>query len=88
MRWWVGQVTHEDDLEGLETFLVIPDDLEDEADAVIHEAKQDDWCSWDAVQLVPQSVFEGLKRAIETDRDTADLGDGLLADLTEPYDNG
>ena len=89
MKYWIGQVTHEDDRDGYELFLVIPDNLLlDQANALIAEARKDDWNIWDVTHLVPRSVFEGLATGIARKDDLCDLGDGYLADLAEPYEVG
>lgn len=86
-KFWVGQATHIDSRDGYVMFLVFPDDLTiDEKNAVVAEARQDDWNIWEVTHPISRARFEALARSIADHSDFADIEDGFLADLTEPYE--
>lgn len=89
MKYWIGQLIHEDDRDGYVDGLVIPDDLTiDETNALIKEASQNDWNIWEVTHRATRADFDGLTKSIEGGWDTHHVGDGFLADLTEEYEIG
>ena len=90
MKYWLGQVTHQDDRDGYEDYLVLPNDLTvDEINALVKEASKDNWNIWEVTYLADRALFDGLAmRIAEGVWDTAPIGEGYLADLAESYEVG
>ncbi len=89
MRYWLGQVTHKDDIDGCQDYLILPDDISvGNCNKIIQEAKQDGWNIWEVTHRIPRSKFDGIAKSITESRDFHDIGDGYLADLVESYEVG
>lgn len=89
MKYWLGQLTHEDSRDGYVDALVLPDDLSvDEINALVKEVSKDGWNIWEMTMLATRSDFEGIAKSIAGNWDTHHVGDGWLSDLTEEYEIG
>ena len=77
---FIGDATHQDSPDGLNSFIVISDDAP--AD-IVEEAMED---SEDAiVRTVDRATMDSITKSIEMSVDTHGMGDGYLLDLTEDY---
>ena len=89
MKYWLGQVTHQDSRDGYEDFLVVPDDLTvEEINAIVKIASNNHWNIWEVTHRATRSDFDGIAKSIAEGWDTHHIGDGYLADLTEWYEVG
>jgi hypothetical protein len=89
MKYWLGQVTHQDSRDGYEDYLVLPDDLTvEEINKLVKIASKNNWNIWEVTHLATRSDFDGIMKSITEGWDTHHIGDGLLADLTEWYEVG
>ena len=77
---FIGDATHQDSPDGLNSFIVIADD----APADIVEETMED--SEDAiVRTVDRATMDSIAKSVDENYDTHGMGDGYLLDLTEPY---
>ena len=87
MKYWIGQASHKDDIDGYEFFLILPNDISlDDCNEIIMEARQNDWNIWSVTHRCERSVFDGIANAIKQGRDKYSVGHGFLIDLAEPYE--
>ncbi len=77
---FIGDATHQDSPDGLNSFIVIADDAPAK---IVEEAMED---SEDAiVRTVDRATMDSILKSIVMSVDTHGMGDGYLLDLTEDY---
>ena len=77
---FIGDATHQDSPDGLNSFIVIADDAPEH---IAEEAKED---SEDAiVRTVDRAMMDSIHKSIDMHVDTHGMGDGYLLDLAGDY---
>lgn len=77
---FIGDATHQDSPDGLNSFIVIADDAPSD---IVEEVMED---TEDAiVRTVDRATMDSIHKSIDGHYDTHGMGDGYLLDLTEPY---